>query len=200
MLPSHSAVLTYSHYAVLSYHYTVIPSYCHTITLPYYHTAIPAYCHTIKPSHPHTVILSNHHTLIPSYCHTIVLSYSRTVMLPYHRIVILSYMYHHSHAAIPGSCLQCVFEVGVESGLLLTEVAEGVSVEDVRAATGASFEVSSTRPLAVPPSTSPPFSSSSPPYYIPHTSLFFHLNFLPSLLPPPCLHQVSSSLKPMGQV
>ena len=39
-------------------------------------------------------------------------------------------------------CEQCVFEVSEERGLLLVEVGEGVSVEDVRAVTGASFQVS----------------------------------------------------------
>ena len=48
-------------------------------------------------------------------------------------------------------CTQCVFEVSEERGLLLVEVAEGVSVEDVRAATGASFQV--ITPLPPPPHT-----------------------------------------------
>lgn len=38
-------------------------------------------------------------------------------------------------------CPQAVFEVDQEKGLILTELYEGVSVEDVRAATGCSFEV-----------------------------------------------------------
>ena len=36
---------------------------------------------------------------------------------------------------------ESVFEVCKERGLVLVEVTEGVSVEDVRAATGASFQV-----------------------------------------------------------
>ena len=38
------------------------------------------------------------------------------------------------------SCVQGVFEVCVERGLVLVEIGEGVSLE-VRAATGASFQV-----------------------------------------------------------
>ena len=39
------------------------------------------------------------------------------------------------------SCVQGVFEVCVERGLVLAEIGEGVSLEEVRAATGASFQV-----------------------------------------------------------
>ena len=42
---------------------------------------------------------------------------------------------------IPASDMQCVFEVDPARGLALTEITEGLSVEDVRAATGCSFEV-----------------------------------------------------------
>ena len=42
---------------------------------------------------------------------------------------------------IPASDVQCVFEVDPARGLTLTEIAEGLSVEGVRAATGCSFEV-----------------------------------------------------------
>ena len=38
-------------------------------------------------------------------------------------------------------CVQGVFEVCVERGLVLAEIGEGVSLEEVRAATGASFQV-----------------------------------------------------------
>ena len=38
---------------------------------------------------------------------------------------------------------QGVFEVCQERGLLLAEIAEGVSLEDIRAATGAPFQVRS---------------------------------------------------------
>ena len=37
--------------------------------------------------------------------------------------------------------LQAVFEVCKEIGLRLVEIGEGVSLDDVRAATGASFQV-----------------------------------------------------------
>ena len=37
--------------------------------------------------------------------------------------------------------LQGVFEVDHEKGLILSEIADGVSVEDVKAATGSSFQV-----------------------------------------------------------
>ena len=39
------------------------------------------------------------------------------------------------------SCVQGVFEVCVERGLVLAEIGESVSLEEVRAATGASFQV-----------------------------------------------------------
>ena len=39
-------------------------------------------------------------------------------------------------------CAQAVFEVDKSAGLVLTELFEGVSVEDVRAATGCEFKVS----------------------------------------------------------
>ena len=38
--------------------------------------------------------------------------------------------------------LQCVFEVDKVKGLRLTEISEGVSVDDVKASTGCPFEVS----------------------------------------------------------
>ena len=38
--------------------------------------------------------------------------------------------------------LQCVFEVDKDKGLRLTEISEGVSVDDVKASTGCPFEVS----------------------------------------------------------
>ena len=38
-------------------------------------------------------------------------------------------------------CVQGVFEVCVERGLVLAGIGEGVSLEEVRAATGASFQV-----------------------------------------------------------
>ena len=38
--------------------------------------------------------------------------------------------------------LQCVFEVDKDKGLKLIEISEGVSVDDVKASTGCSFEVS----------------------------------------------------------
>lgn len=38
--------------------------------------------------------------------------------------------------------LQCVFEVNKESGLTLTELWPGVSIQDVQISTGCSFEVS----------------------------------------------------------
>ena len=38
--------------------------------------------------------------------------------------------------------MQAVFEVDKVQGLLLTELYEGVSVDDIRAATGAPFKVS----------------------------------------------------------
>ena len=38
-------------------------------------------------------------------------------------------------------CVQGVFEVCVERGLVLAEIGEGVSLEEVRADTGASFQV-----------------------------------------------------------
>ena len=38
--------------------------------------------------------------------------------------------------------LQCVFEVDKDRGLRLTEISEGVSVDDVKASTGCPFEVS----------------------------------------------------------
>ena len=38
--------------------------------------------------------------------------------------------------------LQCVFEVHKDKGLRLTEISEGVSVDDVKASTGCPFEVS----------------------------------------------------------
>lgn len=43
----------------------------------------------------------------------------------------------HTHTHIT----QGVFEVNRESGLTLTELADGVSLEDIRAATGSSFKV-----------------------------------------------------------
>ena len=41
----------------------------------------------------------------------------------------------------PFSCPQCVFDVDSKRGIVLVELAEGVSVEDVKAATGCDFEV-----------------------------------------------------------
>lgn len=38
--------------------------------------------------------------------------------------------------------LQCVFEVDKEKGLLLTELADGVSVEEIVTGTGCEFNVS----------------------------------------------------------
>lgn len=44
---------------------------------------------------------------------------------------------------------QAVFEVDKTKGLVLTEVFEGVSVEDIRAATGCQFQVSDNlKPMA----------------------------------------------------
>ena len=40
-----------------------------------------------------------------------------------------------------GNSMQGVFDVDAEKGLTLIELAEGVSLEDVRAATGCQFEV-----------------------------------------------------------
>ena len=45
--------------------------------------------------------------------------------------------YHHGNIH-----LQCVFEVDKDKGLRLTEISEGVSVDDIKASTGCSFEVS----------------------------------------------------------
>ena len=40
------------------------------------------------------------------------------------------------------SLFQCVFKVDPERGLILTELADGVTVEDIVVSTGCEFEVS----------------------------------------------------------
>ena len=60
------------------------------------------------------------------------------------RIVSLdvnSHTHTHTHT------LQGVLEVDRERGLTLTEVAEGVSVEDVRTSTGCDFQVATTHSI-----------------------------------------------------
>ena len=42
------------------------------------------------------------------------------------------------------TCEQGVFDVNAKDGLTLTEIAEGVSVDAIQAATGAPFKVSDT--------------------------------------------------------
>ena len=50
-------------------------------------------------------------------------------------------LFHRAFEILPPCFTQGVFEVCEEGGLTLVEIGEGVGVDDIRAATGASFQV-----------------------------------------------------------
>ena len=58
-----------------------------------------------------------------------------------HRKILDNILFHRAFERLPPCFTQGVFEVCEERGLTLVEIGEGVGVDDIRAATGASFQV-----------------------------------------------------------
>ena len=56
-------------------------------------------------------------------------------------------LFHRAFERLPPCFTQGVFEVCEERGLTLVEIGEGVGVGDIRAATGASFQVHYRAPI-----------------------------------------------------
>ena len=59
----------------------------------------------------------------------------------YLEIILDNILFHRAFERLPPCFTQGVFEVCEERGLTLIEIGEGVGVDDIRAATGTSFQV-----------------------------------------------------------
>lgn len=55
--------------------------------------------------------------------------------------IVVDAILHNSSSSLPLSCHQAVFDVDQTKGLTLIEVLEGLTPEDIKACTGAEFEV-----------------------------------------------------------
>lgn len=60
-----------------------------------------------------------------------------------YRVCVLDMIILYYNVTFNFFLFQCVFEVDKEKGLTLTELADGVSVEDVLVSTGCEFDVAS---------------------------------------------------------